>query len=171
MHIHENLIVEIVDPKTGKNVSPGEMGEIVVTALDDDAFPLIRMGTGDLTSITYEPCPCGRTSPRMTRVLGRVGESVRTRGMFIHPQQVEQALAQFPEISKYQGVVTRPGYRDEFILEAELKTEEGINKEELAKRLSKAVSEAVRLKLDRVEFIARGVIPEEHKLVIDRRVY
>jgi len=171
MHIHENIIMEIVDPETGKVVGPGEVGEIVVTSLDDDVFPLIRMGTGDLTAISYEPCPCGRTSPTMTRVLGRVGEAVRTRGMFIHPRQLEQAMAQFPEISSYQGIVTRPGHRDEFILEAELKTEEGINKENLTERLLQVVTEVVRVKLDRVEFVPTGQIPKERKLVLDKRVY
>jgi phenylacetate-CoA ligase len=61
----------------------------------------------------------------MTRLLGRVGDAVRTRGMFIHPRQLEPAFARFPEISKCQAVVTRPGHRDELTLKVELKADEG----------------------------------------------
>jgi phenylacetate-coenzyme A ligase PaaK-like adenylate-forming protein len=68
-------------------------------------------------------------------------------------------------------VVTRPGHRDELTLKVELKTEEGIDKEKLAQELNKVVSDAVRIKVDRVEFVAKGVIPEFHKLIVDERVY
>lgn len=170
MHITEDVIVEILNPETGKPVSPGETGEIVVTPIDE-TYPLIRFGTGDLAGMIDEPCPCGRTSVRITRLLGRVGDAVRTRGMFIHPRQLEPAVAGFSQVAKYQAVVTRPGHRDELTLKVELKSEEGVNKEKLTQQLSKAVSEAVRIKLDRVEYVAKGVIPEEHKLIVDERVY
>ena len=170
MHIAEEMIVEIVDPETGKTVSPGEVGEVVLTPIDE-TYPLLRFGTGDLAALSYEPCPCGRTSPRLTRILGRVGDAVRTRGAFIHPRELQPALAKFSELARYQAVVTRPAYRDEFTLKAELKTEKGVDKEKLTEELKKAVSEAVRIRLDRVEFVAKGVIPEEHKVIVDERVY
>lgn len=170
MHIAEDVIVEIISPETGKQVSPGEVGEIVVTPIDE-TYPLLRFGTGDLAGIIGEPCPCGRTSPRLTPILGRVGDAVRTRGMFIHPRQLEPALVQFSQVARYQAVVTRPGHRDELTLKIRLKSEEEVDKEKLAEQLTKAVSEAIRIKLDRVEFVAEGVIPEEHKLIVDERVY
>jgi len=67
--------------------------------------------------------------------------------------------------------VTRPGTRDDLTLKVELKTEEGINREQLASELNQVVSEALRIKVDQVEFVAKGVIPEWHKLIVDERVY
>ncbi len=170
MHIAEGLIFEMISYETGKPVEPGEVGEIVVTPIDE-IYPLIRFGTGDIASWIDEPCPCGRTSPRITRLLGRVGDAVRTRGMFIHPRQLEPAMAKFSQVAQYQAVVTRPGTRDDLALKVELKTEEGIDKEKLANELSQVVSEALRIKVDRVEFVDKGVIPEWHKLIVDERVY
>jgi phenylacetate-CoA ligase len=170
MHIAEGVIVEMISYETGKQVEPGEVGEIVVTPIDE-TYPLIRFGTGDIASWIDEPCTCGRTSLRITRLLGRVGDAVRTRGMFIHPRQLEPAMAKFPQVAQYQAVVTRPGTRDDLALKVELKTEEGIDKDKLANELSQVVSEALRIKVDRVEFVAKGVIPEWHKLIVDERVY
>ena len=170
MHISEGVILEIISYETGKPVEPGEVGEIVVTPIDE-TYPLIRFGTGDIASWIDEPCPCGRTSPRITRLLGRVGDAVRTRGMFIHPRQLEPAMAKFTQIAQYQAVVTRPGTRDDLALKVELKTEEGIDKEQLSSELNQVVSAALRIKVDRVEFVAKGVIPEWHKLIVDERVY
>jgi len=170
MHIAEGVILEMISYETGKQVEPGEVGEIVVTPIDE-TYPLIRFGTGDLAGFIDEPCPCGRTSYRITRLLGRVGDAVRTRGMFIHPRQLEPAMAKFSQIAQYQAVVTRPGTRDDLTLKVELKTEEGIDKEKLSNELSQIVSEALRIKVDRVEFVAKDVIPEWHKLIVDERVY
>jgi phenylacetate-CoA ligase len=170
MHIAEGVILEMISYETGKQVEPGEVGEIVVTPIDE-TYPLIRFGTGDLAGLIDEPCPCGRTSFRITRLLGRVGDAVRTRGMFIHPRQLEPAMAKFPQVAQYQAVVTRPGHRDELTLKVELKTEDGIDKEKLSNDLNQMVSQALRIKVDRVEFVAKGVIPEWHKLIVDERVY
>jgi phenylacetate-CoA ligase len=170
MHIAEGVILEMISYETGKQIEPGEVGEIVVTPIDE-TYPLIRFGTGDLAGLIDEPCPCGRTSLRITRLLGRVGDAVRTRGMFIHPRQLEPAMAKFSQVAQYQAAVTRPGHRDELTLKVELKTEEGIDKEKLANDLNKMVSEALRIKVDRVEFVTKGVIPEWHKLIVDERVY
>jgi phenylacetate-CoA ligase len=170
MHIAEDVIVEIINYETGKPVGHGEVGEVVVTPIDE-TYPLMRFGTGDLAGWIDEPCPCGRAALRMTRLLGRVGDAVRTRGMFIHPRQLEPAMARFLQVAQYQAVVTRPGHRDELALKVELKTEAGIDKEKLAQELNKVVSDAVRIKVDRVEFVAKGVIPESHKLIVDERVY
>jgi phenylacetate-CoA ligase len=170
MHIAEGVILEMISYETERQVEPGEVGEIVVTPIDE-TYPLIRFGTGDLAGFIDEPCPCGRTSYRITRLLGRVGDAVRTRGMFIHPRQLEPAMAKFPQVAQYQAVVTRPGHRDDLTLKVELKTEEGIDKEKLSGELSQVISEALRIKVDRVEFVAKDVIPEWHKLIVDERVY
>ncbi|MBM4446648.1 MAG: phenylacetate--CoA ligase [Chloroflexi bacterium] len=170
MHIAEGVILEMISYETEKQVEPGEVGEIVITPIDE-TYPLIRFGTGDLAGLIDEPCSCGRTSLRITRLLGRVGDAVRTRGMFIHPRQLEPAMAKFTQVAQYQAVVTRPGHRDDLTLKVELKAEERIDKDNLAKELIQVVSEALRIKVDRVEFVAKGVIPEWHKLIVDERVY
>jgi phenylacetate-CoA ligase len=169
MHISMGLVVEIVDPDTGKQLGPDEIGEVVVTVFDH-IYPLIRLGTGDLAYYIDEPCACGRNTPRIPKITGRVGEAVRTRGMFIHPRQLDPAMAKFPEVFRYQAVVTRPGHRDELTLNVELK-DENVDKDKLKHALSKTVNEAVRIKVDNVEFVARGTIPEGSKSIIDKRVY
>ncbi len=170
MHIAEGVIVEIVSPETGRPVPPGEVGEVVVTPIDE-TYPLIRFGTGDLAALIEEPCPCGRTSLRITRILGRVGDAVRVRGMFVHPRQLEPAMTRFGQVVKYQAVVTRSGHRDELALKVELKEEEAIEREKLAQEINDAVSSAIRVKVDRIEFVGKGAIPEGHKLIVDERVY
>ena len=87
-HICEEVIVEIVDPTTGKQLGPGELGEVVVTRLNNIFF-LFRFGTGDLSKFVKERCPCGRTSFRILGISGRVGEATKVRGMFIAPSQLK----------------------------------------------------------------------------------
>ena len=84
MHIPDDKIVEIVDPETGKQLGPGKIGEIVATTFNK-IYPLIRFGTGDLSILTETPCPCGRTSPRLLKILGRVDQATKVRGLFVHP--------------------------------------------------------------------------------------
>ena len=109
-HICEDVIVEIVDPATGRCVEPGQLGEVVVTRLNDIFF-LMRFGTGDLSSIIKEDCPCGRTALRLKGIAGRVGDAVKVRGMFVAPSQVTRVREAFPRV-RFQVVVTREAYRD-----------------------------------------------------------
>ncbi len=169
MHIAEGVIVEVLSPDTGKPVPPGEVGEVVVTPIDE-TYPLIRFGTGDLAALIAEPCPCGRTSLRITRILGRTGEAVRVRGLFVHPRQLEPAMARFAQVARFQAVVTRPGHRDELMLKVELK-EGMLPVEGLAEDIKETVSGAIRVRVDSVEFVPQGTIPEGHKLIVDERVY
>ncbi len=170
LHIAEDTIVEIIDPATGKPVTGNGTGELVVTPIDE-SYPLLRFGTGDLVGWINEPCPCGSTSLRITRILGRIGDAVRIRGMFIHPRQLEPAMAAFEGIAKYQAIVGRKGYRDELLLQVELKDKTSIDREKMTEKLVKVVTEAVRIKVDKVEYVAQGVIPEGNKRLIDKRVF
>lgn len=169
LHIAEDVIVEIVDPATGKDVTDNVTGELVITPIDE-SYPLLRFGTGDLVGWIKEPCPCGNTSLRITRILGRIGDAIRTRGMFIHPRQLEPALAKFSEVVRFQGIITRQGYRDQFTLKVELINED-INKEQLTQKLIQAITAAVRIKLDAVDYLTPGTIPQGHKIIVDERVY
>jgi phenylacetate-CoA ligase len=169
MHMAQNVIVEIVNSSTGKQLPPGDTGEVVVTPFNE-IYPLIRFGTGDLSTCTDEPCPCGRTSPKLARILGRVGEAVRVRSMNIHPRQLDPFLSRFAEISRYQAVITRQGFRDEVTLRVELASEE-VDKRELIQKLLSAFHAAVRIKLDQVEFVSKGQIADGEKRLVDRRAF
>ena len=169
MHITADAIVEIVDPATGKQLEPGEIGEIVVTPFDE-VYPLIRFGTGDLSMMVDEPCECGRTTPRLPKIMGRSGEAVRVRGMFVHPKQTDETIARFPEIRRYQLVVTRPQNRDEMVLKVEL-ADDAVDKEKLKTALDKSFRDTCKVRFDRVEFVAKGFIPEDAKHIVDERTY
>jgi phenylacetate-CoA ligase len=169
MHITADAIVEIVDPVTGKQLEPGEIGEIVVTPFDE-VYPLIRFGTGDLSTMVDEPCDCGRTTPRLPKIMGRSGEAVRVRGMFVHPKQTDEVIARFPEINRYQLVVTRPENRDEMLLKVEL-ANGSVDKEKLRGTLDKSFKETCKVRFDRMDFVASGSIPKSAKQIVDERVY
>jgi len=170
MHLMDEYIIEIVDPETGKQLAPGEVGEIVVTPLLNKIWGLIRYGTGDMSSITTEPCPCGRTSNRLVGIVGRTGDAVKVRGMFIVARQAEQVLSNFDQISRFQIVVGRKAERDEMTFKLELK-DEAIDKSQLADDLNKSFQEVCRVKADKIEFVAKGTIPEEHKTIVDERTW
>jgi len=122
MHIPDDKIVEIVDPETGKQLGPGKTGEIVATTFNK-IYPLIRFGTGDLSILTETPCACGRTSPRLIKILGRVDQGTKVKGLFIHPGQADEVASKHPEIEKYQVLVTRSEHKDEMTFRIELKEE------------------------------------------------
>ena len=115
LHIANRAFVEICHPDTGIPLKDGEVGEIVVTAFNK-TYPLIRLATGDLSYIDRAPCSCGRTSPRLGNIVGRVDTTARIKGMFVYPHQVEQVISRFEEIKRWQIEVTNPGGIDEMTL-------------------------------------------------------
>jgi phenylacetate-CoA ligase len=169
MHMAEDFLIEITDPATGKQIGPGEIGEVVVTSFEKTR-PLLRLGTGDLSVYTDAPCSCGRTSPRLLRIVGRVGEAIKVRGMFVHPKELGQSLSKFPHVSVYQAVVNRSGHRDEVTLKIELENE-NIDKEKLSEEILQCVFADCRVKFDRVEYLAKGILPEDCKVIVDKRTW
>lgn len=166
MHFPYNCIVEIVDPDTGRQLGPGETGEVVATVFDE-VYPMIRFGTGDLSYFTDEPCQCGRTSNRLVKILGRLDQVTKVKGMFIHPGNADEVAAKFPEIDKYQVVVSREAHVDQMTFTIELK--EGVEPvEELAGRIEAAIPESMRVR-GKVKFVQKGTIPEGHKKIDDTR--
>jgi len=165
-HICEEVIVEIVDPVSGKNVKPGELGEIVVTRLNNIFF-LFRFGTGDLSSITAEKCPCGRTSNMLNGIAGRVGDAVKVRGLFIAPSQLKVISDRFPDV-KYQLVISREAHRDFLTLKLKPEIAE-IDYNDLQKRFESFFREICTVKVDKVEFVKPGTVIERDKLIIDKR--
>ena len=168
MHLVEGLVAEFVDPLTGKRAQPGEPGELVATILHE-TYPLIRLATGDLVRWTDEPCPCGRTSPRLMEILGRVGEVTKVKGMFLWIREVEQVVAKFPQISKSQVVLSHDSRgRDVLTLRLEL-VEESIGTEKLSQDFGAAFQGICRLRLDKVEFVTKGAFPEGYQKLVDER--
>jgi phenylacetate-CoA ligase len=123
LHVNEDhFLVEVVDPSSGERVADGETGELVFTTLTKEALPFLRYRTGDLASVAREPCPCGRTFARMSRVLGRTDDMLVIRGVNVFPSEVERALLAVPELAPhYRLIVTRPDRLDELEVEAEVR--------------------------------------------------
>lgn len=165
----EGGFIEIVDPKTGKQLGPGEVGEVVVTNFDE-VYPLIRFGTGDLSKYADEPCACGRFTPRLQGMLGRVGEAIKIRGTFVHPKQVGEVCAKFPVVTKYQLVLDRAGQKDVVTLQIETK-EEVADKEKLFQDILKCFPDVCTVKANSVKIMPPGTIPEERKIILDQRVW
>ena len=172
MHFMDEYVIEIVDPETGKQLGPKEVGEIVVTPIHNKVWGLVRFGTGDLSSYFTEPCPCGRTANRLTGIIGRTGDAVKVRGMFVVARQAEQIVLGFEEISRFQILVTRREQRDEMTLKIELNheaTEE--DKRRLGKDLNKKFQDVCRIKPDRIDFVEKGTIPEQYQKIVDERTW
>jgi phenylacetate-CoA ligase len=115
LHINEDhFLVEIVDPETLEPVKLGEVGEMVITTLTKEAFPMIRYRTRDLTSLHPGDCPCGRTGRRMSRLAGRTDEMLIIRGMKVAPAKIESLLFEIEgREPDYRIVIDRKGAMDE----------------------------------------------------------
>jgi phenylacetate-CoA ligase len=142
LHINDDhFLPEIIDPDTGEQLPEGELGELVITCLTKETFPLIRYRTGDITRLTTEPCICGRTNARMARVSGRSDDMLIIRGVNVFPSQVESVLLMSPEIEPhYKLVVDRKGSMDTLDVQVEIRPD-----------LYHEVSEAV-LSLDDINY-------------------
>ena len=124
MHINEDyFIAEIIDPDTGEPLPDGEQGELVFTTLEKEAFPLIRYRTRDICSLTREPCPCGRTHVRMTRLKGRTDDMLIVRGVNVFPSQIESVLLDQGYPANYQIVVDRVDNTDTLDVQVEMTQE------------------------------------------------
>ena len=115
LHINEDhFLVEIIDPETLKPVEPGEVGELVITTLTKEAFPVVRFRTRDLARLIPEPCACGRTTRRMSRVMGRSDDMLILKGVNVFPSQIEHVLFEIKGTEPhYQIVVEREGAMDQ----------------------------------------------------------
>jgi len=168
LHVPDNTVVEVVDPNTGKQVPEGSAGEIVATNFNK-AYPMIRMATGDLSILTHDGCPCGRTGPMLKKIIGRIDQAAKVRGTFIHPWQADEVIAGFSEVYKYQVVITRENDRDVMTFVVETK-EEVSRPEMLQARMERDIKEFLTVK-GLVQIVSRGTIPDHHKKIEDRRTW
>jgi phenylacetate-CoA ligase len=172
-HVNEDhFLPEIVDPDTGEALPEGEDGVLVFTTLTKQALPLLRYWTGDITSLSSEPCACGRTFVRMGRITGRADDMLIIRGVNVYPTQVEAALLQLPELTpNYRILVSRTGTLDEVVVEVEV-AEELVSDDGLRSRAERALRETIGCSIG-VKLQPPGTVPrsEGGKLqrVLDRR--
>ena len=124
MHVNEDhFIPEIIDPDTGEVLPEGSQGELVFTAVDKEAFPMIRYRTRDICSLSYEPCPCGRTHVRMSAPKGRTDDMLIIRGVNVFPSQIETVLLNHGYAANYQIIVDRENNTDTLDVHVEMTTE------------------------------------------------
>lgn len=177
-HINEDhFYPEIIDPVTCQNLPYGTQGELVFTTLTKEGMPLLRYRTKDLTSLIADPCPCGRTSVRMTPIMGRSDDMLIIRGINVFPSQVESVILGMKEFEpQYLLVVDRKNNLDTLEVQVEVRRDffsDDIGsmlklKKTLSDRLKSVLSISAEVKLVEPNSIARS--QGKSKRVIDNRV-
>ncbi len=171
LHINEDhFYPEVINPTTGEALGPGEEGELVLTTLTKEAFPMVRFRTGDLTSLEYKPCECGGTLVRMARVKGRVDDMLIIRGINLFPSQIEDILLSFEVGPNYLIRL----YREEGLDQMEVQVESPVAGGERAPLASRIMKEFLdRLGLDiTVKLLEPGTIEVskgKQRAVVDER--
>jgi len=155
MHINEDhFYAEIIDPNTGEVLPEGEVGELVFTCLDKEAFPLIRYRTRDLCSLTRKKCSCGRTHVKMTRLKGRTDDMLIIRGVNVFPSQIETVLLNEGYSPNYQIIVGREHNTDTIDINVELSPDMATDRIADIQRREKKLEAALRTML--------GIGPDVH---------
>jgi len=162
MVLDDGVIVELVHPGTGDPVPPGEVGEVVVTTLTPE-YPLIRFATGDLSAQLPGASPCGRTNHRIRGWLGRADQSVKVRGLFVHPVQIAEIMHRHKSIIQARLVVERPQSADEMTLLVE------IGEPAEPEAAIAATLQAVTKLRGTVRQVPEGSLPNDGKIIEDRR--
>ena len=137
-HVAPEVVVEVLAPGDDRPAAEGDTGQVVVTS-PNDVYPLVRFGTGDLSAWKDAHCPCGRPGPRLAGFLGRVGEGVKVRGMFVRPRELAGALGPDPAVARYQAAVSARGVRDVFTVRVEAAAGRVVDPAVLAARIRQAV--------------------------------
>jgi phenylacetate-CoA ligase len=158
----EGVVIEIVRPGTGDPVPEGEVGEVVVTTLNPD-YPLIRFATGDLSAVLPGRSPCGRTNLRIRGWLGRADQTTKIKGMFVRPEQVADFVARHSEVARARVIASRDGEMDIMTVQVETRAANPALYE-------RSVLDTLKLK-GRVELVPPGSLPNDGKVIEDRRSY
>ena len=160
--VDEGVVVEIVTPGTGDPVPEGEVGEVVVTALNPD-YPLIRFATGDLSAVLPGESPCGRTNLRIKGWMGRADQTTKIKGMFVRPEQVAALVAKHPEVKRARVIAQREGAQDVMIVQLETEATD-------ADAYAASVADTLKLK-GQVALHAPGSLPRDGVVIEDQRSY
>lgn len=161
--LDEAVIVEIVRPGSGTPVAEGEVGEIVVTTLNPD-YPLLRLGTGDLSAFLPGHCPSGRTAPRIRGWMGRADQTAKVRGMFVHPGQIAELLRRHPEAGRARLLIEGEMANDRMTLQVECAgAAEG-----LAAAIAATLRDLTKLRGE-VVLLAPGSLANDGKVIDDQR--
>lgn len=172
LHLWEDQFYpEIIDPETGALLPEGETGELVLTTLTKEALPVIRYRTGDITSLTREPCACGRTHLRIDNITGRTDDLLVVRGVNVYPSQIEAVALEFDAVApQYRLDVSREGTMDRLELTLELRESFSGDREHLADQLDRRLQSVLSLSPDSLQLVAPGSI-ERTETGKTRRVY
>ncbi|MEW6472976.1 MAG: AMP-binding protein [Actinomycetota bacterium] len=146
LHVPADALVEVCALDDGAPRLDGGEGQVVVT-LFSDHYPLVRFGTGDLSAFAAGDCSCGRSTPRLVGWLGRTGEAVKVRGMFLHPRQVTAVMAQVPSVAAYRFLIDRVDHKD--VLRCEVvPAAEGIDHQHLAAEVHDTIRSGLRFDVE-----------------------
>ena len=178
VHVWADLCLMEVLHDDGTPCKDGEKGNIVVTMLQKEAFPLIRYRIGDVSSITWKKCKCGRTHPRLDRISGRADDMLVVKGINVFPSQIEAVIGEMPFLSPfYMITLTNENYSDHMIVEVELNedsiTDDTLKLAEMAKKLDVRLKEILNIKAE-VKLALPKTLPRfegKSKHVIDNRSY
>ncbi len=163
MIVNESVIVEIVRPGTGDPVAEGDVGEVVVTSFNPD-YPMIRLGTGDLSALLPGASPCRRTNTRIKGWMGRADQTTKVKGMFVHPRQIAELAARHPQFARLRLVVTRENEQDSMTLLAECAKPDAAIEAAAA-----ATLQSVTKLKGAVRLVAPGALPNDGKVIADER--
>ncbi len=150
LHISEDrFLPEIIDPRTERALPPGEEGELVFTTLTKEGTPVIRYRTGDISSLNYEPCSCGRTLVRMKRVFSRTDDMLIIRGVNVYPSQIESVILSFEGVEPYyQIVLTRENFLDQIEVQVEVAPQFFSDQVKVLEGLRKQIEEKLKTELN-----------------------
>ncbi len=165
MIVNEDMIVEIVRMGTGEPAPEGEVGEVVVTTFNE-TYPLIRFATGDLSAFLPGQSPCGRTNGRIKGWMGRADQTVKVKGMFVHPSQIAEVGRRHPELVRLRLTVTREEEQDVMTLQAESAAID----EALRAGIVETLATVTKLK-GAVQLVPPGSLPNDGKIIADERKY
>ncbi|NKB60388.1 MAG: AMP-binding protein [Alphaproteobacteria bacterium] len=165
MIIDEGIILEIVRPGTGDPVAEGNVGEVVVTLLNED-YPLVRFGTGDLSAILPGISPCGRTAPRIKGWMGRADQRTKVRGMFVDPVQVDRVLKKHADVTRMRLIIDEDGGLDTVTLRCETASQD----DGLAAAIADSFQSECKVRTT-VELAPSGSLPNDGKIIDDIRKY
>lgn len=170
MKLMDDPIIQVVTPDTGEPVGNGEVGEVVVTNFNQ-AYPLIRLGTGDMAAF-LDPSGSGNQGDCAIMLVGRSGEAAKVKGMFVHPNQLRFAVAQVTAAvggaARVQGEVSRPDDKDHFLIRIAM-NDGNIDTEGLVEPLHGAIQQACRVRANEIVFVNVNEIAEDAPGMVDAR--